>query len=181
MDGYVGLPSTLEEVRHPNYNWVENTGSKYSKYNLSHVCDEITRVIEPTQAELYARSGRIALPEQLCEYIPILETPSGNAIKAFSIMENPSYFYSNGYAIPTVVHFSRWQIWLGNKKFNSSFFSCCSEDHDISHYDDLLLEVLERNKYKSFQLYEEQLMSSYFPEPMIVEEIGSVSIVEEII
>ena len=172
MDGYAGLPTTLEEARHPDYTWVENTGSRYSKYDLDQVCDEITRIIEPSQADLYAQSGRIALPEILCEYVPISETPSGNAIKAFSIMENPSYFYSTGYAIPTVVHFSRWQIWLGNKKFNSSFFSCCSEDHDISHYDNVLLEVLERSNHKGFAPYTEQAMIGYFPEEMIVDEMG---------
>ena len=72
MDGYVGLPSTLIEVRANNdrqiIDYLEQLSNK-SLFDLSKVCDSITRTIEPEQAELYNKSGRIAFPSAFFEKV----------------------------------------------------------------------------------------------------------------
>ncbi|MCP5374608.1 MAG: hypothetical protein H6910_06000 [Rickettsiaceae bacterium] len=105
MDGYVGLPSTLIEVRANNdrqiIDYLEQLSNK-SLFDLSKVCDSITRTIEPEQAELYNKSGRIAFPSAFFEKVKAHADNYKKTI-SFKLFENSEYYYTEGYAIPTVV------------------------------------------------------------------------------
>ncbi|MBN8522237.1 MAG: hypothetical protein J0M23_00005 [Rickettsiales bacterium] len=105
MDGYVGLPSTLIEVRANNdrqiIDYLEQLSNK-SLFDLSKVCDSITRTIEPEQAELYNKSGRIAFPSAFFEKVKANADNYKKTI-SFKLFENAEYYYTEGYAIPTVV------------------------------------------------------------------------------
>ncbi|MBN8522520.1 MAG: hypothetical protein J0M23_01480 [Rickettsiales bacterium] len=116
MDGYVGLPSTLSEVRVNNdrqiIDYLKQLGSK-SSFDLSKVCDSITKTIESEQSELYSKSGRISFPSEFIEKIKANPDNPKKAV-SFKLFENAEYYYTEGYAIPTVILVAHNTIILQN-------------------------------------------------------------------
>lgn len=166
MDGYVGLPSTLIEVQGNNdsqiIDYLKQLGSK-SSFDLSKVCDSITKTIEPEQSEFYSKSGRIAFPNA---YIAKVKANPDNLKKAisFKLFENTEYYYTEGYAIPTVILVDHNTITLQNYMLKlaeafsesskpaatvSSFSSlfCCNDNSEGEiEYDD----IVKNNEVLSF-------------------------------
>ncbi|MBN8511676.1 MAG: hypothetical protein J0L79_01410 [Rickettsiales bacterium] len=166
MNGFVGLPSTLIEIQGSNdeqlVDYLKQISNK-SSFDLPRVCDSITKTIEPEQSEFYSKSGRIIFPN---DFIERVKANPDNHMKAisFRLFENAEYYYTEGYAIPTVILVDHNTITMQNYMLKlaeafsqsskpaavvpfSSIFFCCNDTSEVEiEYDD----VVRNNEVLSF-------------------------------
>ena len=128
MNGYVGLPSTLIELRDNDNTQLKDFLTQISSkapFDLHEVCDSITYTIEHEveELEVYNKSGRIGFHEGVIQKVEGLMDNNYKKEITFKLFENVNYYYTEGWAIPTIILVDHNTIKLQNNmlKFAESF------------------------------------------------------------
>ncbi|MBN8511674.1 MAG: hypothetical protein J0L79_01400 [Rickettsiales bacterium] len=128
MDGYVGLPSTLIELRENDDTQLKDFLTQISikaPFNLHKVCDSITHTIEHDAEELdiYNQTGRIGFHEGVIQKVEGVVDNNYKKEITFKLFENVNYYYTDGWAIPTIILVDHNTIKLQHNmlKFAESF------------------------------------------------------------
>ncbi|CAF2233049.1 unnamed protein product [Rotaria magnacalcarata] len=108
MDGYVGLPSTLIELRDNDTTQLKDFLTQISikaPFNLHKVCDSIIHTIEQDAKELdiYNQTGRIGFHKGIIEKVDGVVDNNYKKEVTFKLFENVNYYYTDGWAIPTTI------------------------------------------------------------------------------
>jgi len=121
MDGYVGLPSTLIELRDNDSTQLKGFLTQISvkaPFDLHKLCDSITYTIEHDAEEfdldIYNKAGRISFHEGVIQKVEAFTDNNYKKEVTFRLFENEDYYYTDGWAIPTIIFVDRNTIKLHN-------------------------------------------------------------------